>query len=106
MVIGEPLTLTNTNSASVPNPFFITETGYQQFEFTFAAAGIYDIGFGIMDVVDDSVDSVLLVDNISLFSEILGTETGETLTGSDVSERIKGVTVHIPPYLRTRDQGL
>jgi hypothetical protein len=61
------------------------ETGYQPFSYTFASAGTYTLGFGVVDVDrdgggDTSVNSALLVDNVNVESvpepfTILGTLT-------------------------------
>ena len=92
VVIGEASTLANTNDIFTLSPSsFNEETGYQQFEFTFDTAGTYDIGFGVIDVGDTVVDSGLLVDNIRLFSEIVGTDAGDNLNGSGADERIRGL---------------
>jgi hypothetical protein len=44
-------------------PGFDGATGYRGFSHTFAAAGSYTIGFGVVDVGDGNIDSVLLVDD-------------------------------------------
>jgi hypothetical protein len=44
---------------------FARETGYKTFTLTIAAAGTYTLGFGVVDVQDTAVDSVLLVDGIT-----------------------------------------
>lgn len=84
--------LADTNSvfALSPTPFN-EETGYQTFEYKFTTAGTYTVGVGVVDVADTVVDSGLLVDNLNIFSEILGTPGNDNLNGTGVSERIKGL---------------
>jgi hypothetical protein len=41
------------------------QTGYQPYSYTFATGGTYTLGFGVVDVGDDTVNSALLVDRIS-----------------------------------------
>lgn len=93
VAIDEVSTLADTNSAFVFSPFFFfnEETGYQQFEFTFESAGTFDIGFGVVDAEDTVVDSGLLLDNIRIFPEILGTDAADSLNGTGDSERIRGL---------------
>lgn len=54
-----------TNSYTTP---FIYETGFQTKSLSLAATGNYTIGFGVIDVGDESFASSLLVDNIKLTS--------------------------------------
>ncbi|MDJ0616730.1 MAG: PEP-CTERM sorting domain-containing protein [Calothrix sp. MO_192.B10] len=42
------------------------ETGYQTYTYNFQSAGTYTLGFGVVDVGDDTVNSALLVDNVKL----------------------------------------
>lgn len=91
VVIEEASTLANTNDVFVlSSSSFNEETGYQQFEFKFDTGGTFDIGFGVLDVEDTIVDSGLLIDNIRLFTEIVGTGAGENLNGTGADERIDG----------------
>lgn len=84
--------LADTNSviALSPTPFF-EETGYQTFEYKFTTAGTYTLGLGVVDVRDTLVDSGLLVDNLNIFAEILGTPGNDNLNGTGVDERINGL---------------
>ena len=45
---------------------FNEETDFQNFDFTIPSTGSYTLGFGVVDVGDENVDSGLLVDNVSL----------------------------------------
>lgn len=54
-----------TNSYTTP---FIYETGFQNKSLSLAASGNYTLGFGVVDVGDESFASSLLVDNIKLTS--------------------------------------
>ena len=59
-------TLANTNSVFQLSPIpFFEETGYQSFSYTFASAGTYTLGFGVVDVGDTSFNSALLLDGFS-----------------------------------------
>ncbi|MBD2255012.1 PEP-CTERM sorting domain-containing protein [Nostoc parmelioides] len=42
------------------------QTGYQPYTYNFTTAGIYTLGFGVIDVGDTTVNSALLVDNVEL----------------------------------------
>ncbi|MBH8564970.1 hypothetical protein I8748_22760 [Nostoc sp. CENA67] len=42
------------------------ETGYQTYSYTIPVAGTYTLGFGVVDVGDDAVNSALLIDNVSV----------------------------------------
>lgn len=48
------------------NPF-VLETGYQTFSITINIAGMYNLGFGVVDGTTTDVPSALLLDNIQLF---------------------------------------
>lgn len=56
-------TFSNFNDSRTP---FISETNAQNRSFSLAATGYYTIGFGVVDVGDESFDSGLLVDNVGL----------------------------------------
>ena len=45
---------------------FEQQTGTQNLEFTINTAGTYTIGFGVVDVGDDTVDSGLAIDNVAV----------------------------------------
>ncbi len=68
-----------------------SDTGvYQTFEYEFTTAGTYEIAMGVVDVIDTVVDSQLLIDNLRVFDEILGTSGNNQLNGTNDDERIKG----------------
>lgn len=56
-------TFSNFNDSRTP---FISETNAQNRSFSLAETGYYTIGFGVVDVGDESFDSGLLVDNVGL----------------------------------------
>lgn len=85
-------TLSDTNGSFVTSPTaFNNETQFGTFEYTFSQAGTYQIGVGVVDVADPTVDSGLLVDNFSLVGGSLaqpGNHTvyvGEDETVSDLN---------------------
>ncbi|MDJ0680244.1 MAG: S8 family serine peptidase [Xenococcaceae cyanobacterium MO_167.B52] len=45
---------------------FQSETGYSSFSYTFTSSGTFTVAVGVVDVVDDGIDSGLLVDNFSI----------------------------------------
>ncbi len=55
------------SSTFVPSmtPFF-DETGYRSFSLTFAAAGTFTVGIGVLEVGDELFDSALLLDDFAL----------------------------------------
>ncbi|MDE5124000.1 MAG: PEP-CTERM sorting domain-containing protein [Trichodesmium sp. St19_bin1] len=61
------VTLGDTNSSlGLSSTNFIQETGSQNFSYTFSADGAYSLGLGIVDVIDTSNSSALVVDNIQV----------------------------------------
>ncbi|NER24241.1 MAG: calcium-binding protein [Symploca sp. SIO1C2] len=64
---------------------------YQTFEYQFTTAGTYQIAVGVVDVIDAIVDSQLLIDNLRVFEEIVGTSGNDFLNGTGDDERIKGL---------------
>ncbi|MGC1396702.1 MAG: hypothetical protein WA828_20775, partial [Coleofasciculaceae cyanobacterium] len=67
---GEDIKLADTFSAfsnSFDNPTsFLHQTGFQTASYTFTTAGTYTFGVGVFDVGDGSIDSGLMIDNVSL----------------------------------------
>lgn len=54
-------------SNSLNNPTsFLRQTGFNTASYTFATAGTYTFGVGVVDVGDGSVDSGLMIDNVVL----------------------------------------
>ncbi|TBR57049.1 hypothetical protein B4U84_26860 [Westiellopsis prolifica IICB1] len=47
---------------------FFAETGFETFSFTIPTTGTYTLGLGVVDVGDNTIDSGLLVDNVTLTS--------------------------------------
>ena len=45
------------------------DSGWQTESFTVTTAGVYDIGFGVVNVEDSGVDSVLSIDNINIINK-------------------------------------
>lgn len=78
------------NPLSFSRTSFFRETGYGTFEFRFSSAGNYTLGIGVVDVGDNIVGSGLLVDNLRVFSEVLGTAGNDSLFGQSRNERIIG----------------
>ena len=61
------VTLGDTNSSlGLSSTNFIQETGSQNFSYTFSADGAYSLGLGIVDVIDTSNSSALVVDNLQV----------------------------------------
>lgn len=63
---------------------FYNQTGFETFSYTFTTAGTYSLGIGVADVGDGSVDSGLLVDNVSLLAKPMTPEVPEPTTVSGV----------------------
>jgi Ca2+-binding RTX toxin-like protein len=82
--------LADTNSTFVLSPFF-KETGYQTFEYKFTTAGTYSVGLGVVDLLDTLVESGLLVDNLRILQEFLGTPDNDQLNGTGADERLNGL---------------
>jgi len=75
--------------------FFAFETGFFTFEHTFAAGGEVTVGFGVVDVEDEVVDSAFQLDELMLNGELIengGFETGD-LTGFDAIGDVSIATV-------------
>jgi hypothetical protein len=69
VVLNGLSTLADTSAATnLSNTVFSNETGFQTFTYTFASAGSYTLGIGVVDVVDTEDVSALLVDNVKLVS--------------------------------------
>jgi hypothetical protein len=69
VVLNGLSTLADTSAATnLSNTVFSNETGFQTFTYTFASAGSYTLGIGIVDVVDTEGVSALLIDNVKLVS--------------------------------------
>ena len=63
--------LADTNNTFVLSPTdFSQETGFETFTYDFLADGNYTVSIGVVDVGDTIVDSGLLVDNVSLGSDL------------------------------------
>ena len=61
------VTLGDTNSSlGLSSTNFNQETGSQNFSYTFSADGAYSLGLGIVDVIDTSNSSALVVDNLQV----------------------------------------
>jgi len=65
VVINGVLTeLADTGSVFFPAQF-AEQTGYRQFSFVAPVTGMLRLGFGVVNVGDSGIDSVLLVDNVA-----------------------------------------
>lgn len=63
VVDGVVTTLADTSSSLVPSSTsFNQETGFQLFTSNPLSAGVHTIGFGVVDIQDNAVDSALLID--------------------------------------------
>ncbi|MDJ0575831.1 MAG: hypothetical protein QNJ65_11780 [Xenococcaceae cyanobacterium MO_234.B1] len=66
-----PVTLeladTNFPVFSPSDSLFNEETGYQGVSVAISEPGTYTLSFGVVDVLDEIVDSALLIDNVSVF---------------------------------------
>ncbi|NEO33924.1 MAG: hypothetical protein F6K36_26615 [Symploca sp. SIO3C6] len=86
--------LADTNSSFVSSlTNFFEETGYMTFIYQFPEAGTYDVGIGVVDLIDSVVDSGLLVDNLRVISGeevIVGTDEDESLFGDVNDDTIFG----------------
>ena len=50
---------------------FIDETGFGTFSFTISATGMHTLGFAVIDVGDQFVNSGLLIDNVQITSAVV-----------------------------------
>ena len=57
---------TTASGFSTSSSTYKQSTGYRQFTYTFAATGLYTIGFGVSDSKDTSYDTALLLDSVSI----------------------------------------
>ena len=80
---------------------FASETGYQSFQFVFATGGPVLLGFGVTNVTDDTFDSALLIDAITLNTTLAtngGFETGHFTGFSTIGDaQIVGLYGSAPP---------
>jgi hypothetical protein len=58
-------TLVPTSTLDGINGYLNKETGYKTLTFTLPSTGLYTLGFGVVNAIDTSVSSGLLVDNIT-----------------------------------------
>ena len=86
--------LADTNSSFVTSlTNFNEETDYATFIYEFPQAGTYEVGIGVVDLIDTIVDSGLLVDNLRVIPAdqvILGTDGSESLFGTVDNDTIFG----------------
>ncbi len=73
---------------------FNEETGYQNASVAVSEPGTYDLSFGVVDVLDEVVDSALLVDNISVLPISAGSTSASnsftfSLEGNPASESLE-----------------
>jgi hypothetical protein len=61
---GTP-SLMPTNPLDGLNSYLLRETGYKSLSFTLPTTGVYTLGFGVVNAIDTTVSSGLLVDNIT-----------------------------------------
>lgn len=70
LIPGGAFKLADTFSAFVASLTPLDEeTGFEHVQFVIPAAGVYTLGFGVVDVADGALGSVLLVDNVQLVPE-------------------------------------
>lgn len=86
--------LADTNSSFVSSlTNFFEETGYTTFLYQFPEAGTYDVGIGVVDLIDSVVSSGLLVDNLRVISGeevMVGTDGADSLFGDVNDDTIFG----------------
>lgn len=58
--------IANTESPSLMDLYFSATTGIESYSYTFADAGDFILGFGVVNVEDDEVNSGLALDNVAL----------------------------------------
>ncbi|MHC5916737.1 MAG: PEP-CTERM sorting domain-containing protein [Nostoc sp.] len=61
------------------------ETGYQPYSYKFQIAGTYTLGFGVVDIGDDTVNSALLVDNIQLTKTVTSVPEPSTILATFIT---------------------
>jgi hypothetical protein len=66
-------------ASASPSTGFLYETGLNSFSETFAAAGTYNVGIGVVNVTTDQYSSALLFENLEL------TGAGSTTNGAPMS---------------------
>jgi hypothetical protein len=90
--------LADTNSTFVLPSGSVKQTGYKQFSYTFTTAGTYTIGLGVVDVGDSTVDSSLLVDNVSLTPNgVYKVNVASGQTVNNINFGNKGISVLAEP---------
>jgi Tol biopolymer transport system component len=71
---------------------FRSETGYSQFQYTFATTGTYVVGVGVVDAGDTKVDSAVLVDGFHVASNdahVVTLAGEEAVTGQDFGNQFQ-----------------
>ena len=85
---------------------FEQQTGTQNLEFTINTAGTYTIGFGVVDVGDDTVDSGLAIDNVAVEQPHYGISSHGINSGSSLTFGESGFTSADSSLAISSDPGL
>lgn len=87
------------SSSSAPG--FMSETGFQDYSYTFTSGGSVLVGLGVVNVTDNTFDSGILLDNFMLGSSLItngGLETGDFTGFSRIGDsRVVGLFGGSPP---------
>jgi hypothetical protein len=107
---------TNSNGIATPllgNPSpsvsdYLTETGYQTYDYKFVSAGTYNLSFGVVDGLSignttggDDIASSLLVDNVQLSSPVAPAPEASTLIQMAIMCMVGAFVAFLPKWRET-----